>query len=109
MRAGCGQGHAHRAGLADRLKLAHGPAHLAPQVERLVGPGALESEVVASSPIRSGLPDRVLAGVTRSRPPFLGELTERTPWVAGEIERLHPADIVGAGRAIAGFDARPWL
>jgi len=29
--------------------------------------------------------------------------------MAGEVKRLHPADIVGAGRAIAGFDARPWL
>jgi pimeloyl-ACP methyl ester carboxylesterase len=59
--------------------------------------------------VRSGLPDRMLAGVAGSRPAFLGELAELTPWMAGEMKRLHPSDIVGAGRAIVGFDARPWL
>ena len=58
---------------------------------------------------RSGLPDRVLAEVARSRPAFLGDLADHTPWMAGEMKRLHPTDIVGAGRAIAGFDARPWI
>jgi 3-oxoadipate enol-lactonase len=59
--------------------------------------------------VRSGLPDRMLAGVVGSRPAFLGELSERTPWLAGEMKRHHPSDIVGAGKAIAAFDGRPWL
>jgi 3-oxoadipate enol-lactonase len=59
--------------------------------------------------VRSGLPDRILAEVVGSRPGLLGESSELAPWLAGETKRLHPSDIVGAGRAIAGFDARPWL
>jgi pimeloyl-ACP methyl ester carboxylesterase len=59
--------------------------------------------------VRSGVPDRVLREVVRSRPAILGDLAELAPWMAGEVKRLHPADVVGAGRAIAGFDARPWL
>jgi pimeloyl-ACP methyl ester carboxylesterase len=59
--------------------------------------------------VRTGLPDRILAEVVGSRPAFLGELTDLAPWLAGEMKRLHPSDIVGAGRAIAAFDARPWL
>ncbi len=59
--------------------------------------------------VRSGLPDRVLREVVRSRPAVLGDLAELAPWMAGEAKRLHPADIVGAGQAIARFDARPWL
>jgi pimeloyl-ACP methyl ester carboxylesterase len=59
--------------------------------------------------MRSGVPDRVLREVVRARPAFLGDLAELAPWMAGEVKRLHPADVVGAGRAIAGFDARPWL
>lgn len=59
--------------------------------------------------VRSGLPDRIFAEVVGNRPALLGELSELTPWLAGETKRLHPSDIVGAGRAIAGFDARPWL
>jgi pimeloyl-ACP methyl ester carboxylesterase len=59
--------------------------------------------------LRTGLPDRVLREVVLSRPAFLGELADFSPWVAGEMKRLHPADIVGSGRAIARFDARPWL
>jgi 3-oxoadipate enol-lactonase len=59
--------------------------------------------------VRSGLPDRVLREVVRGRPAVLGDLAELAPWMAGEAKRLHPADIVGAGRAIASFDARPWL
>jgi pimeloyl-ACP methyl ester carboxylesterase len=59
--------------------------------------------------IRSGLPDRVMAELVGSRPALLGELASVTPWLAGEMKRLHPADVVSAGRAIAAFDARPWL
>jgi pimeloyl-ACP methyl ester carboxylesterase len=59
--------------------------------------------------VRSGLPDRVLREVVRSRPALLGDLAELAPWMAGEAKRLHPADVVGAGQAIARFDARPWL
>jgi pimeloyl-ACP methyl ester carboxylesterase len=59
--------------------------------------------------IRSGLPDRMVAELVGSWPAFLGELKELTPWLAGEMKRLHSSDIVGAGRAIATFDARPWL
>ena len=59
--------------------------------------------------VRSGLSDRVLREVVRSQPTVLGELAEVAPWMAGEAKRLHPADIVGAGQAIAAFDARPWL
>jgi 3-oxoadipate enol-lactonase len=59
--------------------------------------------------IRSGLPDRVVAELVGSRPALLGELANVAPWLAGEMKRLHPSDIVGAGRAIAAFDARPWL
>ena len=59
--------------------------------------------------VRSGLPDRVLREVVRSRPAVLGDVAELAPWMAGEAKRLHPADIVGAGRAIASFDARTWL
>ncbi len=58
--------------------------------------------------VRSGLPDR-MAEVAGTRLGFLGELAELSPWMAGEMKRLHPSDIVGSGRAIAGFDARPWL
>jgi len=59
--------------------------------------------------LRSGLPDRVLRELVRARPAVLGDLAELAPWMAGEAKRLHPADVVGAGQAIAGFDARPWL
>jgi 3-oxoadipate enol-lactonase len=59
--------------------------------------------------VRSGLPDRLAAEVAGTRLALLGELAELTPWMAGEMKRLHPSDIVGAGRAIAGFDARSWL
>jgi pimeloyl-ACP methyl ester carboxylesterase len=59
--------------------------------------------------IRSGLPDRVMAELVGSRPSLLGELASVTPWLAGEMKRLHPSDVVSAGRAIAAFDARPWL
>jgi pimeloyl-ACP methyl ester carboxylesterase len=59
--------------------------------------------------VRSGLPDRVVGRVVGSRLAPLGELVEQAPWLAGEMKRLHPSDIVGAGRAIAAFDARPWL
>src|SRR5262245_7715561 len=60
--------------------------------------------------VRSGLPDRIVGEllVGRRLAP-LGELAERAPWLAGEAKRLHPSDILGAGRAIAAFDARPWL
>jgi 3-oxoadipate enol-lactonase len=58
--------------------------------------------------VRSGMPDRVLAGVG-GRLAVLGELADHVPWLAGELKRLHPSDIVGAGTAIAKFDARPWL
>jgi pimeloyl-ACP methyl ester carboxylesterase len=59
--------------------------------------------------VRSGLPDRIVGEFVGSRPAFLGELAEQAPWLAGEMKRLNPSDIVGAGRAIAAFDARPWL
>jgi 3-oxoadipate enol-lactonase len=59
--------------------------------------------------IRSGLPDRVMAELVGIRPALLGELASVTPWLAGEMKRLHPSDVVSAGRAIAAFDARPWL
>jgi 3-oxoadipate enol-lactonase len=59
--------------------------------------------------VRSGLPERVLGEVIGRRPAFLGELAEVSPWMAGELMRMHPSDVVGAGRAIARFDARPWL
>jgi 3-oxoadipate enol-lactonase len=59
--------------------------------------------------VRSGVPDRVIAQVARMRPSILGDLAELTPWVAGEMKRLHPDDVVGAGRSIAAFDARPWI
>src|SRR5205807_545353 len=58
---------------------------------------------------RSGLPDRVLAGLARSQPALLGEWADLYPWMAGEMKRLHPSDIVASGRAIAEFDARGWL
>ena len=58
---------------------------------------------------RSGLPDRVLARVSRSRMAFLGDLAELSPQMAGETKRLVPTNIVGTGRAIAGFDARSWV
>jgi 3-oxoadipate enol-lactonase len=59
--------------------------------------------------VRSGLPDRMMAELVGKRPALVGEFTNVTPWLAGEMKRLHPSDIVGAGRAIAAFDARPWL
>lgn len=59
--------------------------------------------------VRSGLSDRVLGEVIGNRPAFLGELADLAPWMAGEMKRMHPSDIVGSARAIAGFDARPWL
>jgi 3-oxoadipate enol-lactonase len=59
--------------------------------------------------IRSGLPDRVIAELVGKRPALVGKSADLTPWLAGETKRVHPSDVVGAGRAIAAFDARPWL
>jgi 3-oxoadipate enol-lactonase len=59
--------------------------------------------------IRSGLPDRFLKELARRQPAVLGDLAELTPWMAGEMKRLHPTDVVDSGHAIAGFDARGWL
>jgi pimeloyl-ACP methyl ester carboxylesterase len=59
--------------------------------------------------IRSGLPDRVMAELVGKRPALVGKSADLTPWLAGEMKRLHPSDVVSAGRAIAAFDARPWL
>ena len=58
---------------------------------------------------RSGLADGVMAELVGSRPSLLGESASVTPWLAGEMKRLHPSDVVSAGRAIAAFDGRPWL
>jgi pimeloyl-ACP methyl ester carboxylesterase len=58
---------------------------------------------------RSGLPDWVLAAAARSQPAVLGDWADLYPWMAGEMKRLHPSDIVASGRAIAEFDARGWL
>jgi len=74
-----------------------------------VGPGLSVGVHLLGALVRSGLPDRVLREVVRRRPAVLGDLVDLAPWMAGEAKRLHPADIVGAGRAIAAFDARPWL
>jgi 3-oxoadipate enol-lactonase len=59
--------------------------------------------------VRSGLPDRIGAEWVAGRSACLGGSADLTPWLAGEMKRLHPSDIVSAGRAIAAFDARPWL
>jgi 3-oxoadipate enol-lactonase len=74
-----------------------------------LGRGLAASVHLLGALVRSGLPDRVLREVVRSRPAILGDLDELAPWMAGELKRMHPSDIVGAGRAIAAFDARPWL
>lgn len=58
---------------------------------------------------RSAAADRVLRRAGRSAPPWGGILAEFAPWLTGELRRLHPADIGSAGRAIARFDARPWI
>jgi pimeloyl-ACP methyl ester carboxylesterase len=57
---------------------------------------------------RSGLTDPVLRWVARNEPSVLGDSAEFSPWLAGEMKRMHPADIVSAGRAITEFDARAW-
>lgn len=59
--------------------------------------------------LRSGLPDRLVAELARNQPAVFGPVAELAPWLAGEMKRLHPTDVVDAGRAIARFDARPWL
>jgi pimeloyl-ACP methyl ester carboxylesterase len=74
-----------------------------------LGPGLVAGLPLLGALVRSGLPDRVLREVVRRRPPILGERADLAPWLAGEAKRLHPTDVVGAGRAIAAFDARPWL
>ena len=86
--------------IATAAELARSP------VRRGMGPLLLQ---LAGPLIRSGLPDRVMAELVGSGPAFLGELASVTPWLAGEMKRLHPADVVSAGKAIAAFDARPWL
>lgn len=58
---------------------------------------------------RSGLPDAALARLARTRPPILNDWADLWPWMAGEMKRLHPSDIVSSGRAVATFDAGPWL
>jgi pimeloyl-ACP methyl ester carboxylesterase len=58
--------------------------------------------------LRAGLPDRVARELARHRPLALGALAQSAPWLAGELKRLHPADVVAAGRAVASFDARDW-
>jgi len=78
----------------------------------VVGSSALHSTALFTCWARwwqSGLPDRVVRETVRSRSAVLGDLAELAPWQAGEAKRLHPSDIVGAGRAIAAFDARPWF
>ena len=52
---------------------------------------------------------RAPAPRTRRDPERLGDLGEYAPWLAGEMKRLHPVDVVDAGKAIAAFDARDWL
>ena len=59
--------------------------------------------------LRSGVQDIALRHLARREPERLGELGEYAPWLAGEMKRLHPVDVVDAGKAIAGFDARDWL
>lgn len=58
---------------------------------------------------RSGMSDRMLRRVGRSGQQWDGILADLAPWLTGEMRRLHPADIGSAGRAIASFDARPWI
>jgi pimeloyl-ACP methyl ester carboxylesterase len=57
----------------------------------------------------SGLADPVLRWVARHEPAALGDSAEYSPWLAGEMKRMHPADIVNAGRAITEFDGRGWV
>jgi pimeloyl-ACP methyl ester carboxylesterase len=59
--------------------------------------------------LRSGVQDLALRHLARRDPDKLGELGEIAPWLAGEMKRLHPIDVVDAGKAIAAFDAREWL
>jgi 3-oxoadipate enol-lactonase len=57
----------------------------------------------------SGLTDPVLRWVARSEPAALGASAEFSPWLAGEMKRMHPADVISAGRAITEFDGRDWV
>jgi 3-oxoadipate enol-lactonase len=57
---------------------------------------------------RSGLTDPVLRWVARNEPAALGDSAEWSAWLAGEMKRMHPADIVSAGRAVTEFDGRAW-
>ena len=59
--------------------------------------------------LRSGLTDRAMRLVAHRPADQLGELAELTPWLGGEMKRIHPADAVELGRSLASFDARPWL
>jgi pimeloyl-ACP methyl ester carboxylesterase len=59
--------------------------------------------------LRSGVQDLALRHLARRDPERLGDLGEYAPWLAGEMKRLHPVDVVDAGKAIAAFDARDWL
>ncbi len=58
---------------------------------------------------RSGLLDGALRLFAGREPAVLGDLAGAAPWMAGEMKRLHPSDVVGAGVAIAGFDGRAWV
>jgi pimeloyl-ACP methyl ester carboxylesterase len=57
----------------------------------------------------SGLTDPVLRWVARSEPAVLGASAEFSPWLAGEMKRMHPADVVSVGRAVTEFDGRDWV
>lgn len=70
----------------------------------------MDPAVRALNPLfRLGLPDWGIKAAAKRRPAILGEMAELAPWMGAEMKRLHPGDISAAGKAIAAFDARPWL
>ena len=70
--------------------------------ERLIWRGVSLVEVALRSGTGEGIVARVLREALDS-----AELEPLEPWVRGEFHRGYPADLAGAGRALAAYDGRP--
>jgi len=70
--------------------------------ERIVWRGMSLLEVALRSGTGEGIVSRVLREVIDGAP----ELEALEPWVTGEFHRGSPADLAGAGRALAHYDGR---
>jgi 3-oxoadipate enol-lactonase len=74
-------------------------------LERVAGVGAQ----VLGPFVFAGLSNPVLRWMARTEPAALGASAELSPWLAAEMKRMHPADVMSVGRAITGFDGRAWV